>query len=250
MQINKMMKIKLNTLLGVTAIVMLNVCSCTKDVENPMRQEDCVSESSSLSQFALILSKATAENPSLRAFIKSEALKQFDNDYDVFYPYVKSKEVENGVTFRELLLKYCSSEEQLTNIEESVPKLTILVPDWSWLDAFSVKDWNTSESNVLVGYTESGEGHMVFSNGKAIMLEDGEFPEDPTLIIKDNERMVASFGTKSGDIQYAFKYPEYDGSQRSLSTKGRDWHENDIDLGAAIVDDFVPTSEIDPLLIK
>ncbi len=242
-------RLKFSIACGLILLTAITLDSCTKSAESTDCRESIFSTSDALSQFASILSKAVADNSDLRGFIKDEALKQFDNDYDVFYPYVKSKEVVDGVTFRELLLKYCSSEEQLANIEESTPKLTILVPDWSWLDAFSVKDWDPSEPNVLVGYTESGESHTVFSNGKAITLEEGEFPEDPTLIIKDNERMVVSAKTKSGDIQYAFKYPEYDGSQRILS-KGRDWHEDDIDLGAEIVDNFVPAKDIDPLVIK
>lgn len=242
-------KLKHSIACGLILLTAITFDSCTKSAEPTGCKESAFSTSDALSQFATILSKAVADNSALREFIRDEALKQFDNDYDVFYPYVKSKEVEDGVTFRELLLKYCSSEEQLASIEESTPKLTILVPDWSWLDAFSVKNWDPSESNVFVGYTESGESHTVFLNGKAIMLEEGEFPEDPTLIIKDNERMVVSAKTKSGDIQYAFKYPEYDGSQR-ISSKGRDWHEDDIDLGAEIVDNFVPAKDIDQLVIK
>lgn len=40
-------------------------------------------------QFAEILSKAVYNHAELRAFLKAQALKQFDNDYDVFYPLVK-----------------------------------------------------------------------------------------------------------------------------------------------------------------
>lgn len=41
-------------------------------------------------EFAVILSKAVYENEALREFLKSEALTQFDKDYDVFYPWTKS----------------------------------------------------------------------------------------------------------------------------------------------------------------
>lgn len=49
-------------------------------------------------KFAKILSKAVSANVDLRRFLKEEAMRQFDNDYDVFYPLVKDKIVTNGKT--------------------------------------------------------------------------------------------------------------------------------------------------------
>lgn len=39
--------------------------------------------------FSVILSRAVSSDENLRVFIKENALKQFDMDYDVFYPYVR-----------------------------------------------------------------------------------------------------------------------------------------------------------------
>lgn len=47
-------------------------------------------------EFAVILSKAVYENEALREFLKSEALTQFDKDYDVFYPWTKNELVTDG----------------------------------------------------------------------------------------------------------------------------------------------------------
>ena len=57
-------------------------------------------------EFAVILSKAVYENEALREFLKSEALTQFDKDYDVFYPWTKNELVTDGQSFRDILLRY------------------------------------------------------------------------------------------------------------------------------------------------
>lgn len=203
------------------------------------------SDSVALSNFAQLLSRAINEEEALRSFIKEEALKQYDNDYDVFYAWVKDKKVTEEQTFEQILEKY-DDHNVLQSCVKSVPKITILVPDWEWLDAFSVKTWNTSENDVMVGYAQNGASHHLFMNGKTLVLEAGEFPEQPTLIVKNNERMVMEPATK-GD------YPEFDyASQEFIGalTKGRAWYEDYIDLGAEIINDFVPEADIDAKLVS
>lgn len=87
---------------------------------------DLLDESEAQKEFAIILSQAVYNNEPLRKFIKTEAIRQFDNDHDVFYPYVKNKKVDHDLTFRDLLLSY-TNEQKLRQIEESLPLLTILV---------------------------------------------------------------------------------------------------------------------------
>ena len=40
-------------------------------------------------KFAKLLSQAASSNVEVRSFLKKEALAQFDNDYDIFYPMIK-----------------------------------------------------------------------------------------------------------------------------------------------------------------
>ena len=42
-------------------------------------------------KFAKLLSQAASNSVEVRKFLKNEATKQFDNDYDVFYPMIKTK---------------------------------------------------------------------------------------------------------------------------------------------------------------
>lgn len=214
--------------------------------------ESSLSQGEAMSQFASILSQAAANNEDLRSFIRNQALEMFDNDYDVFYPFVKDMTVSGSKTFAQILSEYCTSETQLEEIEAAVPKLTILVPDWEWLGAFSVNNWDTADPEVLVGFAESGETRTLYKDGEANSIGDWEFPLSPTLIIKSNERMVASGVTKSGERMFAFKYPEFDkrNNPQELQTRGRAWHHDEIELPVTeFIGNFVPASDIDPLVI-
>lgn len=203
------------------------------------------SDSVALSNFAQLLSRAINEEEALRNFIKEEALKQYDNDYDVFYAWVKDKKVTEEQTFEQILEKY-DDNNILHSCVKSVPKITILVPDWAWLDAFSVKEWDTSENKVLVGYEQNGDTHNLFMNDETLVLEAGEFPEQPTLIVKNNERMVMKTATKADNPEFDYASQEFIGAL----TKGRAWYEDYIDLNAEIISDFVPKSDIDAKLIS
>lgn len=75
--------------------VFLAISSCTK--HNIESQNACTIEftpDEAKVEFAVVLSKAISQEKNLREFIKQEALKQFDMDYDVFYPYVKESIVK------------------------------------------------------------------------------------------------------------------------------------------------------------
>ncbi len=110
-----------------------------------------LSETDASEEFAKILSKAIYEEKDLRNFIKEESLKEFDKDYDVFYPWVQNHIVNGTETFREVLSKY-DEAGMLSDIEEELPLLTILVPDWSWVTDFSACSWDTESQDISVVY--------------------------------------------------------------------------------------------------
>ena len=176
-----------------------------------------IDEQTAMRNFAAILSKAVSSDKELRVFLKQEALKEFDRDFDVFYPYVKNEVVHDGMTFRELLLNFSETPSNLELIERSLPKLTILVPDFSWIDprCFSVKKWDTSIEEVGVGYADQNASHPVFCNGEIKgELPLGAFPDFPVLIVKSNERMIVKTpATRASEARYDFIAPEFDGSK-------------------------------------
>ncbi len=56
--------------------------------------ESTLSEADAQKAFAKVLSVAVAKDGTLRSFLKNEAVRQYDKDYDVFYPFVKNEIVE------------------------------------------------------------------------------------------------------------------------------------------------------------
>ena len=196
-------------------IVGIIAVSCRKETEFSMiaEQEKELMEFNSSEEFALILSKALYDNESLRDFLQKEALKQFDKDYDVFYPLVRERVVAGESTFRELLSRY-DDKGLLPSIERSLPLLTILVPDWSWVESFSVKNWDTADPDISVIYTDSKKRKAICFDGQIIyVLEDDQVPGFPAVIVKQNERVRVSARTKSGEmLEYEFIDDEFNAS--------------------------------------
>lgn len=202
-------------------IMALGAFGCTKSEKGAPRScENKLTEQDALQEFAVMLSKAVVENEEMRVFLKEEALKEFDRDNDVFYPYVKNHVFSSGKTFQQELTAHEEYVNQLNEIERAVPKLTILVPDFAWVDpnCFSVRNWDIASENLCVGYDDRNDEHSLFYNGELMgKLSATEFPSFPVLIVKSNERMCVTT-TKSGETEFAFIDPAFDGS--ADATKG------------------------------
>lgn len=210
-------------------LAFLLLSSCTKTTQLDLDKQDTplLSEEDALEQFAEILSGVVSCDEEVRGFLKDEALKQFDKDYDVFYPFVKDQTFSSGKTLRQLLSSYEKYKGQLNEIEKAVPKLTILIPDYSWVDphCFSVSSWDVSNEQVCVGFDDHTEGHRLFYKGAFLdYFPSCSFPSFPVLIVKSNERISASISTKSGENEYYFADPAFDGIQ---STKAWLWGKNE-----------------------
>lgn len=200
-------------------------------------------------EFAKILSKAVFNNTEVRQFLKSEAIKQFDNDYDVFYPYVKDKVVAGSKTFRDILLSYCDDEKTLLEIEETLPLLNILVPDLSYVGDFRAENWDTSDNEVAVSYLTDKNEVELFGDGENLdILEPGEIPGFPVLVVKNNERLKITAATKAaGSSLYSYDFisDAFNGQLRP-QTKS----ESDINLNPEVADNFMPASSIDPSIVQ
>lgn len=170
-------------------------------------------EFDSSEEFAKILSKAMRDNENLRIFIHDEALRQYDKDYDVFYPWTKEKNVSDGLTFHDVLSGY-DEKGILPLIERELPLLTIHVPDWSWAEEFSVKTWDTSDPDISVIYTDSEDRKVICDDGGIVYtLEAGQIPGFASVIVKRNERMKVASATRSGNkLNYEFIDDEFNAS--------------------------------------
>lgn len=186
-------------------------------------------QEAALQDFAVILSRAIYNEPELRVFIKNKAKERFDRDNDVFYPWVKNDKLSDGRSIREVLSGY-DDLYKLDDIENTVPLLNILVPDWSWIhdECFSLDNWDTSIAEVGIGYRSNEIKHKVYCNGKLDgTLDLGEFPSAPLLLVKANERMkVVMPATKGADVIFEFRDDIFNKSlvrtEDNLATKGSD----------------------------
>lgn len=170
------MKITQNYWLTICCVLCLNaLTSCNSDYSevndlNPtsLYEKQNISESEAQESFARILSLVVSKEASVRKFLKDEAIKQFDKDYDVFYPYVKERIIGDGQTFRDILVSY-SSEERVSEIERSLPLLTIMVPDLSDFGAFSVEEWDTEDDQVAVTYRTGNDNSVFYAEGDSLL---------------------------------------------------------------------------------
>ena len=212
-----------------------------------------VGESEAQESFAKILSMAASKDAALRRFLKTEAEKQYDNDYDVFYPYVKDAVVEDGRTLRDVLLSY-SSEEELGTLENSLPLLTIMIPDLSAFGAFSVYKWDPKNEQVAVTYAKGNDSSVFYSEGDSILsLPAGSLPSFPFLVVKSNERMkvVGTGTTRAGQgvsYQYDFVDPAFDGS-KTAHTRANYYDENNTEV-APEEKPYLRKDEIDPKCVE
>ena len=215
-----------------TAVVSCNKESNHKDglSFSKMSQEEATEA------FALILSKATASEQELVLFIRNEAIKEFDKDYDVFYPWIKDAAVSGGRTFRQILKQYDKSG-RLEQIEAAMPLLNILVPEWSWIDArcFSVKTWN-GKGVPFVCFQKDGRFPAYLDGRKEFTFDWNTFPANPVFFVKSSERMkLDSPASKGGEPTYSFLDEEY----ASVPTKDIVLEENEITFGTQTPNDAV-----------
>lgn len=207
------------------AITFLFLCtftlSCSKVLEEP--KHSSYDEQDAQREFAIILSKAISSDADIRSFIKHEALKRFDNDYDVFYPSIKDVHINDKGTFRDILLTFSEDQDSFNQLEATLSKLTFLVPDWSWIasDCFSVKTWDTTEEFVCVGYDDGLNEHPVYHNGSLFdTINSSEVTSFPVVIVKSNERIRKVIpATKGSPVSYEFVSDAFDGSKTSHDTR-------------------------------
>lgn len=162
-------------------------------------------------EFAKILAKAI-QNEEIREFIKVKSLEQVDKDYDVIYHLVKNEKTSSNLTFREALATYSNlSVNQLDEITRPDPTLTILIP---YIDStMNANTWNTkmnSDINVVFRPYDIGMDVKTLSaynlNGEEMSIERYEKPTNQIVVVKSNERLLATTNTtKSTNSKDALK---------------------------------------------
>lgn len=196
---------------------VFHLSSCTNDdVLSP--QEQLMTRSSvysftqdeAMARFSNILSKATYQNKEVREFLKKEAIKQFDKNYDVLYAKVKDYPLRDE-TFAQVLAKYASPGE-LDAIFNTVPTLNIYVSN---IAMFNVKpetlDCNDPEIPVVL---PNEKNNLLYLNGQVVdSIKQGEVPDFHTFVVNCNSRVRVNTATRSAGPTYTFIDDAFDGEK-------------------------------------
>ena len=157
-------------------------------------------------KFGRAFATALKESPELRKFIKDEALKQFNLDYDVMYHLVKDKPLNGHImrnssqshysTMSGLLSNYFKNKEELQQIEKQLPLLTVFVPSLPE-DSFSAETWDVDDPEQIpvvgIRLDNTNEVPMIdVLNDVEYVLESDVIPGYPVVVIKNNERLVVN----------------------------------------------------------
>ncbi|MCE2995105.1 MAG: hypothetical protein ACK5WF_14010 [Cyclobacteriaceae bacterium] len=233
-----------------TLILFALTISCNDEPSLDRRHiQDKLSNSNTKTEqkraFAKAFAKALADNSQLRELIKREALKMFDNDYDVLYYLIKDEQIADGTSVRSLLQSYFKNADELKQIESDFPTLTIFVPELP-NGSFSASSWDTQSEIPHVAYNtrSTNDVFIIKETGEEYTLEASLIPNFPVVVIKENERITEGVRieneTKSGrkDIlnvvrakdgkSFKFLHDSFNGSLNSTNT-ARIYAPNQID---------------------
>nr|WP_295869396.1 hypothetical protein [uncultured Chitinophaga sp.] len=142
--------------IALCSALLLLISSCqkndlalNKNAENiEVRDKQVDTQAKYIETFSGILSAAVSKSPDLRVFIKQKALEQIDNDYDVFYNFVRNTDIGTGTTFRDELLKSAPNKDSFAIIESSLPFLTIFIPELP--SGFNAATWNAYKDEPAI----------------------------------------------------------------------------------------------------
>lgn len=183
-----------NSLLFV-AVISITIFSCKKEFNSnakPQQKTNSVTKQKAEESFGKAFAKSLS-NQGLREVIKSEALKKFDNDFDILYAAIKDEKLENGQTVQQLVeSNYDKGVDK--DVLFAVPTLTIFVPN---LGFFSAEKWDSKNiiPQVAVAHATSDKLNdkirTFTSLGTETNLSYLQKPNIPTIVVKENERVDA-----------------------------------------------------------
>ncbi len=196
-------------------VILLLIVSCEKDSKSDLDTSIESVEENQYNEEVEFLAQTIARSMSDvngRTFLKTEAIKQFDGDYDILFAEIVNKEL-NSTSLKSTqcndYLKYLSVyandesclkssvdfEAIINSIMQNNPLLQISIPE---LSEFSPEDWDESESAPLVAILPENYDESTTKNIKAFDIDGNVYeldilsePDIPVVVIGENERLIA-----------------------------------------------------------
>ncbi len=192
-------------------LIIFFLSSCHKDelfeTDGTSKHLSSLEKDEQLLKFANTLSKAVYESKELRKFLKEESLKQFDQNYDVLYYLVKDKEI-GGHTFRDILISH-SSQEDIAEIEKSVPLLNIYVSKISFFNVLP-ENLDIEDNEIPIVVSTKTDNAFFLDGEEALRLPKGEIPDFHVFVVNENNRVIIP---EKGSKRIIFKSPNFDGTR-------------------------------------
>lgn len=211
---------KKNLIYSLILLSIIGASSCSNELIPITSHDDktelkTISTASTLQNLAKNLAKIVP-NEAVRNFIKAEALKQRDGDFDILFAEAIDKEIPNTTflkssfaptnhTLRNYLLKEgikirsnhtsSSMEELLHDIQTNHPLLQISIPNmetavWEeivsgnrpFLVAFLDENYDDMSNASIMAYD---------SEGNEYILDGQKAPIEPVIVISESERIFS-----------------------------------------------------------
>ena len=204
---------KKNYLILTLTICFVGITSCNQEQEIIPELENLESNAKveTMNRLSHNLGKALAASmkaPEVRAFLKEQALEQFDGDYDIFFAAAKDKTIQttiNGrmesIRFGDVLIgnkgnsRIANNNTLLDSIEAEYPLLQVSIPA---LEEESAEDWDTSSQEILVAVVNADQDDQTIdfitaydSQGNEYQLDAHVDPDQIVAVIGMSERVVA-----------------------------------------------------------
>jgi hypothetical protein len=212
------------------ATVGLSLCLWSCKEQTQVQPSDDVTILSSVEYNSRLedVAKALAismKEKSVRRFIKEEALKKFDGDYDILYGQIESKQIE-GRNFESILATNTNSGKStkvdavnnLRQTQKLIPLLNIAVPG-------KIEKWDTDNYSPVVvvlpeDYSEQKTTKLKAfkSDGTFTFIDAKVIPNEPVIVITENERTLFEKGVYKvrSDISKASSFQNYDSGDFKL----------------------------------
>lgn len=185
----------------------------TVDVSNSDRDLD---KNELLVKFSSVLSEIVTEDECLRSYLKSEAVSEFDMNYDILWAKVRDEIIGNCSLRQKVVNK--TSEKFVSQLECIIPRLNILFSELP--NGASAKEYDPSNNDLPVAL-RLGEKILLFSNG---LCEDtlalDEIPLFNVLVVNENTKVKVSSPTRGCSMDYYFIHPEFDNRKNAATRSG------------------------------
>lgn len=247
------MKLKSFFILGLIGSIALYSCEKNETVlDNKISSsslEQCLinnPKNKPIVELTQIISSSLNEK-SVRTFLKNEAIKQFDGDFDILLSKALNEKLETSkggkkLSFKEIIINKMNegkktsqkNEVDFSNLLDSIikayPLLQIAIPEVFDSSTVQWDDLNyTPLTAVLpIDYDEDTENILAYDvNGNTTVLSTNEVPNKPVIVISQNESLIAVPKKINKNSTKVTPYYETDDYYYYLSED----HETPIDIG-------------------